>query len=310
MAIFNGWHSGVSPLERERERLMGLGAGRISAVAGTAAVAGLLVLSQAGAAVATPSAGQGSALAGFSSQPQVGATYHPLNVTLRFGDHGPAVKALQRRLNFLHYYAGPADGVFGWDTQEAVWAFKEVQSRRQIPPDPNPFTVKNQHQLVDPKLPPVLHPHAAPWRIEVNKAISILVVYRHNEPILISHTSSAAYYRPDGTGWVTPDGRYRALGYYAGCVPDSAFGGCMYNPVFFIGSAFAIHGMPNPTSTFSGYGVPLNPASHGCIRIPLDISVFLHKLIRVEAVEGVPTGHLGTPIYVNGPNYYGNGAFQ
>jgi hypothetical protein len=289
---------------------MGHGAGRIAAVAGTAAVAGLLVLSQAGAAMAGPAARQGSSLAGFAGRPQVGATYHPLHVTLRFGDRGPDVKALQRRLNFLHYYAGPVDGVFGWDTQEAVWAFKEVQSRRMIPAVEDEFTVKNQRQLVDPKLPPVLHPHGGPWRIEVNKAISVLVLYKHNKPILISHTSSAAYYRPDGTGWVTPDGRYRALDFDKGCVPDASFGGCMYNPVFFIGTEFAIHGMPNPTSTFSGYGVPLNPASHGCIRIPLDISGFLHKLIRVEAVEGVPTGHLGTPIYVSGPNYYGNGAFQ
>jgi Putative peptidoglycan binding domain len=286
------------------------GAGRISAAAGTAAVAGLLVLSQAGAAVAGPSAGAGSALADSTSGPQVSSSYHPLNVTLRFGDHGAAVKALQRRLNFLHYYAGPVDGHFGWDTQEAVWAFKEVQSGKQIPPDADPFTVKNQHQLVNPKLPPVLHPHGGSWRIEINKAISVLVVYRHNKPILISHTSSAAYNRPDGTGWVTPDGSYRALDYDAGCVPDAAFGGCMYNPVFFIGTSFAIHGMPDPTSTFSGYGVPLNPASHGCVRIPLDISGFLHKLIRVEANEGVSTGHLGTPIYINGPNYYGNGAFQ
>jgi hypothetical protein len=288
---------------------MGHGAVRIAAVLGAAAAAGLAMVAQGSAAMASASVAWRSSAAGISMASRTPA-YQPLNVTLRRGSHGPAVVALQRRLNALHYYAGKPDGKFGWDTMEAVWAFKEVQSGRMIPPNPDVFTVKNQHQLVSPKKPPVLFPHGGTWRIEVNKALEVMVVYRDNKPILINHTSSAAYDRPDGTGWVTPDGSYRALNYDAGAVPDASFGGYMYNPVFFIGSSFAIHGMPDPTATFSGDGVPLNPASHGCVRIPLDISVFLHKLIRLGAVEGVPTGHLGTPIYVSGPNYYGNGAFQ
>ena len=60
----------------------------------------------------------------------------------------------------------------------------------------------------------------------------------------------------------------------------------MYNPVFFIGRSYAIHGMPNPTSTFSEDGVPLNAASHGCVRIPMDISMFLHKLIHISPTTG------------------------
>ncbi len=32
--------------------------------------------------------------------------------------------------------------------------------------------------------------------------------------------------------------------------------------------------------------MPLNAASHGCVRIPLDISVFLHTLIHVNASNG------------------------
>jgi peptidoglycan hydrolase-like protein with peptidoglycan-binding domain len=40
---------------------------------------------------------------------------------------GAAVRALQQRLAQLHYYPGPANGHFGIDTLEAVWAFKEVQ---------------------------------------------------------------------------------------------------------------------------------------------------------------------------------------
>ena len=40
---------------------------------------------------------------------------------------GAAVKGLQQRLAALKYYPGSIDGHFGTDTQEAVWAFQEVQ---------------------------------------------------------------------------------------------------------------------------------------------------------------------------------------
>jgi hypothetical protein len=217
---------------------------------------------------------------------QSASGYVPTRETLTFGMHNSAVKALQKRLNTLHYYAGKADGVFGWDTMEAVWAFKEVQSGKPEPPHPDTVSPDMQRQLVHPKLPKVLVKHAHWTRIEVNKDVGVLVVYHGKKIALISHISSAAYYRPDGTGWVTPDGTYRAWAYDPGCVPDATFGGCLYNPVFFSGTTFAIHGMPDPTSTFSPDGVPLNAASHGCVRIPLDISVFLHTLIHVNATDG------------------------
>jgi len=53
----------------------------------------------------------------------------------------------------------------------------------------------------------------------------------------------------------------------------------MYNPVFFIGTLYAIHGDTQ---------VPLRPASHGCVRIPIDVAAFFHTLI--------PTS--GTPVYI------------
>jgi len=215
--------------------------------------------------------------------------------------HNSAVKALQERLNYLHYYSGKDDGWFGWDTQEAVWAFKEVQSGQAEPNNPDIVGPTMQRQLKDPKLPPVLIKRAHWTRVEINKNIGVLVVYHEKKIVLISHVSTAAYYRPDGTGYVTPDGEYNTLSYYPGCYVDVTYGGCMYNPVFFISTLFAIHGMPNPTSTFSWDGVPLNAASHGCVRIPLDISVFFHTLVHVSATNG-------TPVYIRGGQQNESGA--
>jgi lipoprotein-anchoring transpeptidase ErfK/SrfK len=46
--------------------------------------------------------------------------------------------------------------------------------------------------------------------------------------------------------------------------------------VFFIGSAYAIHG-----DTY----VPLQPASHGCVRIPMDIATFFHTMVSSSGTQ-------------------------
>ena len=269
---------------------------------GSVAVVGATALSLAPVAGASTTAVSKMAKVAMAASPASPRKYTPTHKTLTFGMKGPAIKALQHRLNSLHYYAGKPDGSFGWDTMEAVWAFKEVQSGKAIPHDPNAVTPRMQRQLVHPKLPKVLVKHAHWTRVEVNKSIGVLVVYHGKKIALISHVSSAAACRAeDGCGWITPDGKYRAWEYLPGAVPDSSFGGFIYNPVFFIGTAYAIHGMPNPTSTFSGDGVPLNAASHGCVRIPLDISTFLHKLVKISSTKG-------TWIYVMGHPQADNGA--
>ena len=269
--------------------MSGFRAWRTLAGAGAVAAAGTVLGVQAvpaGAAVQAP----------YPAITVPGAVYHPAARTLTLGMRGPAVLALQQRLNYLHYYCGKPDGRFGWDTMEAVWAFKEVQSGRRIPPHPDIVGAAMQAQLAHPRLPRALKPHGGASRIEVNKNLEVLVVYRAGRVVLISHVSTADETRPDVYGSVTPDGTYRAWEYVPGAVPDSRFGGFMYNPVFFIGTTYAIHGMPDPTSTFSYDGVPLNPASHGCARIPMDVSLVLHTLIQVGPVDG-------TRVYVLGPEY-------
>lgn len=238
-------------------------------LAGAAAVAaaGAAVLSQAGvsqAAAAPP-------------------PYKPAGFVIHYGSRGPAVTALQARLNQLHYYSGPVDGQYGPDLQEAVWAFKEAQGlgTRSNPSD---VGLLMQNTLVHPHAPRVLAPNGGKTRIEINQSSLTLVLYKNNLPVLISHVSTGggySYCDPGGTcGNIahTPDGNYRALSFLPGWVKVPL--GAMYNPVFFIGRAYAIHG---DTS------VPLYAASHGCVRIPMDIAAFFHTRVP-----------LGTPVYIRG----------
>ena len=263
---------------------------------GTAAAAGGLVLGQLGVATAAgagpATAARPAATTARSAKVVPGSVYTPTDQILKFGMTGPAVKALQQRLAFLHYWVGKIDGRFGWDTQEAVWAFKEVQTREIAPPNANIVGPAMQRELVHPRLPKVLFPHGnrgSRTRIEINKLIEVLVLYRHNKIVLISHVSTASWCRPDGCGWFTPGGLHLASYYIPGKVADNSFGrSFMYWPVFFINHTYAIHGFPNPRWGSRFYGVPLKPASHGCVRIPKDLSKVLHTMIHINLYNGTP----------------------
>ena len=107
------------------------------------------------------------------------------------------------------------------------------------------------------------------------------MLYRNNKLALVSHVSTGGgyYYCSDGAcGYaITPIGHFTTTVFMPGWVTVPL--GQMWNPVFFIGTAYAIHG-----DTY----VPLQPVSHGCVRIPMDVAAFFHTLVKTP----------GTPVYI------------
>ena len=199
---------------------------------------------------------------------------------LTVGMSGAAVTRLQQRLSALDYYPGPVDGQFGQDTLEAVWAFQATQG---ITPTGEVGSV-TQQALANPRPPAVLAPGGGSLRVEINLADEVLVLYRANQVALVSHVSTGGGYyfcNPDGSCAyaITPTGDFSTTTFMPGWVTVPL--GQMYNPVFFIDTAYAIHGDTD---------VPLQPVSHGCVRIPMDIAQFFYTL--------VPTP--GTPVYIRG----------
>jgi lipoprotein-anchoring transpeptidase ErfK/SrfK len=221
-----------------------------------------------------PSASQATSPPGTVSPP---ATSRPSPRTLTLGMRGADVRQLQARLAELHYHPGTADGRFGQDTLEALWAFQAV----------NGMTVTGVagaatwQALAQPRQPGVLVPEGGGLRVEIDLSRQVLVLYRSGQVALISHISSGGgyyYCSPSGCGYaVTPTGDFKTTVFMPGWVTVPL--GEMYNPVFFIGTSYAIHGSES---------VPLQPASHGCVRIPMIIAEFLHKLVPVP----------GTPVYI------------
>ena len=233
------------------------------------------------AAPAGPAVSAAAAAAARSALPAAraaAARFVPPRHVLRVGDHGPAVRSVQRRLAQLHYFPGKADGSFGANTQEAVWAFERVQGLTITAANSVEITRAAERDLARPRSPRVLEPHGSGWRIEVNKKTEVLVLYRHGKIELISHVSTGAGCLPDqGCGWNTPTGRYRAEDFMPGWVHVPL--GEMFNPVFFISTVFAIHG---------DTVVPWYADSHGCVRIPMFIAQFFHNRVHVAASGGTP----------------------
>ena len=237
----------------------------------------------AGLAFAAPAPGRAAAPGPARAAITVAVTrpaspaYTAAKRTLRYGMHGSDVKALQQRLAQLKYYPGPADGQFGNDTLEAVWAFQEVQGLH-VDGIVGPLT---QRALTSPRAPTSHDPRGGALRVEVNLGVRVLLLYQHNKLALVSHVSTGGGYYYCSRGHcayaITPTGHFHTTVYMPGWVIVPL--GEMYNPVFFIGTVYAIHG-----DTY----VPLQPVSHGCVRLPMDIAAFFHTMVKTP----------GTPVYI------------
>jgi Putative peptidoglycan binding domain/L,D-transpeptidase catalytic domain len=256
-------------MRQVRRWLMGLGA--VTAV-------GASLLGQSGTATAgTAAPARLAAPAAAVAIRDTGPAFIPAHRVLKPGMTGGDVRRVQARLRFLHYYPGKVDGQFGQDTVEAVWAFKEVQGLG-LTKNPDNIGQSMENRLAHPFAPKPLTRHHAKNRIDVNLGGGYLVLYRHGQVRLISHISSGGGYyfcdppplEHDCSTAITPTGNYTALSYLPGNVTVPL--GAMFDPVFFIGRAYAIHG--------DGF-VPLYPASHGCVRIPNDTATFFHTLFKI-----------------------------
>ncbi len=185
---------------------------------------------------------------------------------LKVGSKGAAVSALQQRLKALAYDPGPINGTFGAATQFALFAFQKVQG---IKPDgvAGPLVMG---ALNNPKGPPVLA--SGGDRVEIDIARQLLMTYKSNALVLISHISSGSgksYCEKGHCGTaITPRGSFKILWSRSGW--ETAPLGQLYNPQYFTNAGHAIHG---------SLSVPLYPASHGCVRIPMHTAAWFPSLV-------------------------------
>jgi peptidoglycan hydrolase-like protein with peptidoglycan-binding domain len=193
------------------------------------------------------------------------------------GARGAEVAALEKRLETLLYDVGKVDDVYDQNTAYGVMAFQKVHgmARTGRATDDVIAAVATATQ------PPALVPNGGENRVEVDIPRQVLFLYKSNTLQKIVTISSGNNQRFCSEGWcrraVTPGGSY---GFYRqGRGWETGPLGSLYNPIYFNGG-IAVHGSRS---------VPAQPASHGCIRIPMSVAEWFPSAV-----------HIGMPVHVVG----------
>jgi len=168
---------------------------------------------------------------------------------LASGARGRYVALLERRLVELHYHLVGIDDVFDYRTADAVMAFRKVQGMARI----QTVDAAVWRALASPRAF-VPRNHAPGFHIEVDQTRQVLATVRDGEVEDIIHVSTGKPSTP------TRDGTFHVFSKLAGYSSKQ-----LYYPSFFDGER-AIHGWTD---------VPTYAASHGCVRIPYWVAVWL-----------------------------------
>lgn len=158
---------------------------------------------------------------------------------------------IERKLESLRYDVGPVDGQVDEQAQSAIMAFQKVHGleRTGVLTDP----VTNQIMATQGPPPPLV-PSGEPNRIEVSLGRQVLFLYTNGSLNRILPVSSGTSETP------TPTGEFRIFRQESGW--HTSHLGRLHNAQYFVGG-YAMHGSTS---------VPPEPASHGCIRIPMTAS--------------------------------------
>lgn len=201
------------------------------------------------------------------------ADYTYDGLVLTAGDEGPEVEELQERLAGGPFDPGAVDGEYGTATVQAVWALEKLAD---VPVDGNwgPLDEMAWEQLMDGSIGAPTEDHDRRW-VEVDLTAQLAKVYDPGQstPTLVSHVSSGSgvpWSNEDHSGSsITPTGQFEINRRISGWRESSLNIGRLYNPLYFNGG-IAFHGATS---------VPLYPASHGCIRVPMHVAEYLPEVL-------------------------------
>jgi N-acetylmuramoyl-L-alanine amidase len=174
--------------------------------------------------------------------------------TLRVGSQGADVRALHGRLRELRFRIPGMYGYFSSRTFDSVVAFQKAWglARTGVVGSQTWSMLGRVRRAIRPRYSrPSLH-------IEIDKSRQILMVVRSGAVSAVIPISSGA------TG-NTPEGAFRIL-WKAPATSTWLGSAILYRTMTFHGN-FAIHGY---------YSVPVYPASHGCVRVPMWLADWLY----------------------------------
>ena len=167
--------------------------------------------------------------------------------TLAAGAHGDDVRALTRRLAALRFRLPGPLAAYDHRVVDAVIAFQKANGL----PRTGVADARVWRRLETAEIPQPRYRRPAD-HLEVDKRRQILIVVRGGETAAVLPASTGATGNTPEGAWSV---RWKALATTTWLGPA-----ILYRTMTFIGNEFAIHGFPS---------VPVYPASHGCVRIPI-----------------------------------------
>ncbi|MFM7880114.1 MAG: peptidoglycan-binding domain-containing protein, partial [Acidimicrobiaceae bacterium] len=114
----------------------------------------------------------------------------PLDRTLELGMKGDDVLRLQQRLKDLRFDPGPIDGEFGQNTVQAMWAFEKLvmsvpRERATGVVTPSTWAIMQSNLIIKPR-----RIADSPSHVEIYLPEQVMIVFKKDEPVLITHISS------------------------------------------------------------------------------------------------------------------------
>ena len=246
-----------------------------------------------------------------------------LSKSLKYKSNSDEVRVLQQRLTDLGFAPGEIDGYFGRGTQQALWAFEKLILGTPSDAATGVLTNEMWQIMQDPiAIQPLREVGQGKTHMEIFLDKQVAIVFKNDKPVLVTHISSGtgevwceiAKYNTDEFGQplavpiekdicgvsTTPGGVFqfyrRVKGERIGAL------GSMWNPVY-LNYGIAVHGSRN---------VPLYPASHGCIRIRMEIADYFPDLVangdKVYVWDGVKEPEAQTKAERTPPFNYPNPA--
>lgn len=184
------------------------------------------------------------------------------------------ISEAQQRLADLGYWIGNVDGKWGDASRHGLIAFQKVERRKRT----GRLTFDELLALRSAKRPAPRERRSAHVEVDLDRQVLFVVDADGTvSRILPVSTGNGKVFTIEGETdkAITPLGRFRVYRKLAGWRKSPL--GLLYYPSYIVGG-IAIHGNPS---------VPAQPASHGCIRIPMFASRDFSELTPI-----------GTPVLV------------
>lgn len=182
---------------------------------------------------------------------------------------GAQTREAESRLSEIGYWTGAVDGVFDPATRSALIAFQKWEGR----PINGQLTLDELEAIRTSTSPKARERGYAHVEVDVDRQVLLIVNDEGNVRVLPVSTGSGKPFTEEGQTSIayTPRGRFVVYDKVAGW--DGPPGSMYYSN--YISGGVAIHGYPS---------VPIQPESHGCIRIPIFAAPEVSKLLPVGTI--------------------------